>query len=51
VREGDTVARLGGDEFVVLIRDIEQDVTLSVQQIEGVIDKIRQHLLQPYLLP
>ncbi|WP_189479670.1 PocR ligand-binding domain-containing protein [Alishewanella tabrizica] len=46
-----TVARFGGDEFVVLIRDIEQDVTLSMQQIEDVISKIRQQLLQPYLLP
>ncbi len=49
VRQGDTVARLGGDEFVVMLENLEADGPVAVQ-VEGVAEKIRAALDQPYRL-
>ena len=50
VREIDTVARFGGDEFVVMIGDLYQDRTKSIEQANVVAEKIRTSLCEPYLL-
>lgn len=51
VRAADTVSRFGGDEFIILVREIDQDANNSKQLIQTLVAKIRQYLLQPYLLP
>ncbi len=48
VREMDTVVRLGGDEFVVMIRELDADKALSVEQAAGVAEKIRVKIAKPY---
>lgn len=45
LREHDTAARLGGDEFGVLIDD-----ATTPREIEGVAERIRQSLSEPFLL-
>jgi diguanylate cyclase (GGDEF)-like protein/PAS domain S-box-containing protein len=50
VREGDTVARLGGDEFVVLLEALDIDADKAAARAERVAEKIRELLVQPYLL-
>ncbi len=50
VREMDTVARFGGDEFVVMLGELNTDKAESRSQAEGVAEKIRTLLSEPYLL-
>ena len=50
VREMDTVVRLGGDEFVVMLRELDADKALSVEQAAGVAEKIRLKVAKPYQL-
>lgn len=51
VRAADTVSRFGGDEFIILVREIDQDANNSKHLIQTLVTKIREHILQPYLLP
>jgi len=51
VRAADTVSRFGGDEFIILVREIDQDANNSKQLIQALVTKIREYILQPYLLP
>jgi diguanylate cyclase (GGDEF)-like protein len=48
VREVDTVARYGGDEFVVLLTELDEDRSTSVEQATAVAEKIRQSLGEVY---
>ncbi|GEM_PF-3408271 len=50
VREEDTVARFGGDEFVVMLKELYGDSVTSATQANGVAEKIRAALAQPYRL-
>jgi diguanylate cyclase (GGDEF)-like protein len=50
LREGDTAARLGGDEFVVLLEGLPQDLTVTIEQVQKIAQKIRNLLNQPYQL-
>lgn len=50
VREEDTVARFGGDEFVVLLKELDTDKAVSVTQANGVAEKVRTVLAEPYRL-
>lgn len=50
VREEDTVARFGGDEFVVMLKELDTDKALSATQANGVAEKIRATLAEPYRL-
>ena len=50
VRKGDTVARLGGDEFVVILQDLSQNAEEAAAQTEGIGEKIRATLNEPYTL-
>lgn len=50
VREEDTVARFGGDEFVVLLKELDTDKAVSVTQANGVAEKVRAALAEPYRL-
>ncbi len=50
VREIDTVARFGGDEFVVMLSDLNEDKSLSIEQANTVAEKILSSLSEPYLL-
>jgi len=50
VREIDTVARFGGDEFVVMLSDLNEDKSLSIEQANTVAEKILCSLSEPYLL-
>ncbi|TAN75057.1 MAG: diguanylate cyclase [Gallionella sp.] len=50
VREEDTVARFGGDEFVVMLKDLDADKAVSAMQANGVAEKIRAALAEPYRL-
>jgi diguanylate cyclase (GGDEF)-like protein/PAS domain S-box-containing protein len=50
VQEGDTVARLGGDEFVVILEALDVEADKAAAQAEHAAEKIRELLVQPYLL-
>lgn len=50
LREMDTVARFGGDEFVVMLRELSEDKSRSLEQAGIVAEKIRIALATPYLL-
>lgn len=50
VREMDTVVRLGGDEFVVMLRELDSDRVLSIEQAAGVAEKVRLSIAKPYQL-
>lgn len=50
VREEDTIARFGGDEFVVLLKDLDIDNAVSAAKANGVAEKIRASLAEPYRL-
>lgn len=50
VREMDTVARFGGDEFVVLVESFSHDPDDAIRKVALVAEKIREALVQPYLL-
>ncbi|HEU0282503.1 MAG TPA: diguanylate cyclase, partial [Gallionella sp.] len=50
VREEDTVARFGGDEFVVMLKDLDADKAVSATLANGVAEKIRAALAEPYQL-
>ncbi|HEY0665635.1 MAG TPA: EAL domain-containing protein [Gallionella sp.] len=50
VYEGDTVARLGGDEFVVILEALDSDSDKAAALAEQNAEKVREALLQPYLL-
>lgn len=50
VREVDTVARFGGDEFVVVLSELAEDKSDSINQARLVAEKIRVALAQPYIL-
>lgn len=50
VREEDTVARFGGDEFVVMLKELDTDRAVSASQANGVAEKIRAALAEPYRL-
>jgi diguanylate cyclase (GGDEF)-like protein/PAS domain S-box-containing protein len=50
IREQDSAARFGGDEFVVMLEDMAEDTNEAVMQADGVAEKIRYALSQPYLL-
>lgn len=50
VREGDTVARIGGDEFIILLEDLSEAMPQASEQAEGIAEKLRQALNQPYML-
>jgi diguanylate cyclase (GGDEF)-like protein/PAS domain S-box-containing protein len=49
-REQDSVARLGGDEFIILLEDLSGNLQEAMVQAEGVAEKVRSALAQPYLL-
>lgn len=50
IRDGDTVARLGGDEFVVVLGSLSAQADEAAEQADGVAEKIREALAQPYQL-
>jgi diguanylate cyclase (GGDEF)-like protein/PAS domain S-box-containing protein len=50
MREGDTVARIGGDEFVVMLEELADTPMEAANHAEGVAEKIRFSLGQPYTL-
>jgi diguanylate cyclase (GGDEF)-like protein/PAS domain S-box-containing protein len=50
VRKEDTVARLGGDEFVVMLEGLGPDENHGASQAEGIAEKIRAALNDPYAL-
>ena len=50
VREEDTVARFGGDEFVVMLNELDANKAVSITQANGVAEKIRAALAEPYRL-
>ncbi len=50
VRRNDLVARLGGDEFVVLLKGGRETSEVFRSNVEGVVEKIRATLDQPYEL-
>ena len=50
VREVDTVSRFGGDEFVVLLSELDDDDSRSIDEASIVAEKIRVSLAEPYLL-
>lgn len=50
VRKVDTVARVGGDEFVLLIGELNADKHACVTQVQGIAEKIRVSLSQPYFI-
>lgn len=50
VREEDTVARFGGDEFVVMLKELDADKAVSATQANGVAEKVRAALAEPYRL-
>ncbi len=50
VRENDSIARFGGDEFVVMLTDLAEDKTKSVELARIVAEKIRSALAEPYAL-
>lgn len=51
VREIDTVARLSGDEFVVLLQDLSTSREESQEKAMTVVEKIRNLLGEPYVMP
>jgi len=50
VREEDTVARFGGDEFVLLLNNLSSLHDEASTHAKLVVEKILQHLSQPYVL-
>ncbi|MFA6971735.1 MAG: EAL domain-containing protein [Gallionella sp.] len=50
IREQDSAARFGGDEFVVMLEGLSEHLNDAVTQADGVAEKIRAALSQPYLL-
>ena len=50
IREQDSAARFGGDEFVVMLEGLSENLNDAVMQADGVAEKIRNALAQPYLL-
>ncbi|MCX7192046.1 MAG: EAL domain-containing protein [Proteobacteria bacterium] len=50
IREQDSAARFGGDEFVVMLEGLSENLNEAVRQADGVAEKIRVALSQPYLL-
>jgi diguanylate cyclase (GGDEF)-like protein len=50
VREMDTVVRMGGDEFVVMLCELNADKAVSTEQAEGVAEKIRASMAEPFSL-
>jgi diguanylate cyclase (GGDEF)-like protein/PAS domain S-box-containing protein len=50
VREMDTVARFGGDEFVVMLSELVAERECSAALAQGVAEKIRVALSEPYRL-
>lgn len=50
VRAMDTVARFGGDEFVLVLTELEPDQAPSLSKAQGVAEKIRLAVSEPYWL-
>lgn len=50
MRDMDTVARFGGDEFVIILPELLEDKTASINYAKIVAEKIRDTLSQPYVL-
>ncbi len=50
MREDDSVARLGGDEFIVLVEDLSPTLREAALQAEGLAEKIRASLAEPYVI-
>ncbi len=50
IRAGDTASRTGGDEFVIMLEDLGRDEEAAAIAAEGVADKIREALAEPYAL-
>ncbi|MFA7292914.1 MAG: EAL domain-containing protein [Rhodocyclaceae bacterium] len=50
VREEDTVSRFGGDEFVVMLENLGASDTHAAARVEGIAEKIRVALTQPFAL-
>ena len=50
IRAQDSAARFGGDEFVVMLEGLSDNLNEAVTQADGVAEKIRASLSQPYLL-
>lgn len=50
VRHADSIARFGGDEFVVLLENLGRSYPSAVADAEGVAEKIRLAVGQPYSL-
>lgn len=48
LRECDTVARWGGDEFVVMVEDLDQDISRSLDIMRKIAAKLLNELRKPY---
>lgn len=50
IRVSDTLARFGGDEFMLLLEDLSADISVLLNQVEQVLDKLIAAFEQPFIL-